>query len=244
MRDHAFAGALWVALTAAGLWLARRWTEALPVVASAEGRVIDHSFSLLLRFVVPIFTFVVTLLLYTAVRYRSRGEETADVAHAPRDNPAFTWGWFAATAALNVLFVVHPGLTGLNEIRAKLGEQSDELVVQVHARQWSWSFTYPQYGITVRDRLVVPAGRRVRFEITSEDVVHSFWVPAFRLKMDAVPGRVTTLYVTPDRVISTRDDPTVRVQCAELCGAGHLAMRAVVQVVDPDAFQRFVSAGR
>lgn len=244
MRDHAVAGALWVALTAAGLWLAQRGIQALPAVASAEGRVIDHSFALLLRFVVPVFTFIVTLLLYTAVRNRSGGEEAADVPHAPRDHPAFSWGWFAATAALNVLFVVHPGVTGLNEIRAKLAERPDELVVQVHARQWSWSFTYPQYGLTVRDRLVVPAGRRVRFEITSEDVVHSFWVPAFRLKMDALPGRTTTLYVTPDRVISTRDDPTVRVQCAELCGAGHLAMRAVVQVVDEDAFQRFVTSGR
>lgn len=244
MRDHAVAGVLWVALTAAGLWVAQRWIDGLPVVASAEGRVIDHSFALLLRLVVPVFTFVVSLLLYTAVRNRSRGHPVEDVAPAPRDNAAFSWSWFAATAALNVLFVINPGLTGLGQMRAKLAQRPEELVVQVQARQWSWSFTYPQYGITVRDRLVLPAGRRVRFEITSEDVVHSFWVPAFRLKMDAVPGRVTTLYVTPDQVISTRDDPTVRVQCAELCGAGHLAMRAAVQVVDADAFQRWLTSGR
>ena len=244
MRDHVVAGILWVTLTAVGLWVAQRWIDGLPVAASVEGQVIDHSFALLLRLLVPVFTFVVSLLLYTTVRNRSREETAEDVAHAPRDNTAFSWGWFAATAALNVLFVVNPGLTGLNQMRAKLAETPEELVVQVQARQWSWSFTYPQYGVTVRDRLVLPVGRRVRFEITSEDVVHSFWVPAFRLKMDAVPGQVTTLHVTPDRVISTRDDPTVRVQCAELCGAGHLAMRAAVQVVDADAFQRWLTSGR
>ena len=244
MRDHAVVGGLWVALTAAGLWLARRAIDALPVVASREGQVIDHSFATLLQFVVPIFAFVVAFLLYTCLRNRSRAEAPEDVPNAARDNPAFSWGWFAATLALNVLFVAYPGVTGLNQIRAHRADGAEELVVQAHARQWSWSFTYPQYGVTVRDRLVLPAGQPVRFEITSEDVVHSFWVPAFRLKMDAVPGRTTTLFVTPDRVISTRVDPNVRVQCAELCGAGHLAMRAVVEVVDPGSFERFVTSGR
>lgn len=237
-------GGLWAALTAAGLWLARRLIDALPDVASREGQVIDHSFATLVQFIVPVFAFVVAFLLYTCLRNRSRSDAPADVPDAPRDHPLFSWSWFAATLALNVLFVVYPGVTGLSEIRARQAVRAEPLVVQVHARQWSWSFTYPQYGVTMRDRLVLPVGRPVRFEITSEDVVHSFWVPAFRLKMDAVPGRTTTLFVTPDRVISTRVDPNVRVQCAELCGVGHLAMRAVVEVVDPDAFERSVASAR
>lgn len=145
------------------------------------------------------------------------------------------------TTALNVLLVIHPGITGLNAI---LAGPPPELVVQVWAKQWSWSFAYPEHGVSVKDQLVLPAGKRVRFEITSEDVVHAFWVPAFRLKLDAVPGLVTTLHLTPDREISTRDDLNVRVQCAELCGTGHATMRATVRVVSAEAFEQWIAARR
>lgn len=145
------------------------------------------------------------------------------------------------TAGLNVLLVLHPGVTGLRQL---LGGPPADLVVEVRGKQWSWSFTYPEHGVTVKDLLVLPVGKRVRFDLTAEEVLHSFWVPAFRVKLDAVPGRVTTLHVTPDREISTRDDLTVRVQCAELCGTGHATMRAAVEVVSPERFERWIASRR
>lgn len=237
MRDQLIVAVVWLALTAIGEALVGQWPRLAPVVASAEGRVVDEGIALLLRLAVPVFAFVVAFLLVAAVRFRARGDGPGG---GVRESRAFSWAWLGVTGALAVLVVVNPGVTGL---RAILGGPSPDLVVRVHARQWSWLFTYPAEGVTVKDELVLPVGRRVRFEITAEDVVHAFWVPAFRLKIDAVPGRVTVLSLTPDREISTRDDPTVRVQCAELCGTGHATMRGAVRVVDPGAFDRW-AAGR
>jgi cytochrome c oxidase subunit 2 len=81
----------------------------------------------------------------------------------------------------------------------------------------------------------------VKFEITGTDVLHSFWVPAFRMKIDAVPGKVTTLYVTPTVVGAFDDDPNMRVQCAEICGTGHARMRTQVVVVEPDEFEEWLA---
>lgn len=201
----------------------------------------DHGFAFLLRATVVIFTFVVAVMLYAAWAFRARrgdGDSPAPV----RDHPGFSWTWLVLSLVLNIVFIFYPGVWGL---RHMLGSpRPDDLVVWVKAEQWSWVFTYPDYGVTVEDRLVLPAGRRIRLEITSEDVIHSFWVPAFRLKKDAVPGRTTTLFVTPTEPISSRDDLNARVQCAELCGLGHATMRAVLQVLEPEVFEEWAARQR
>ena len=76
---------------------------------------------------------------------------------------------------------------------------SVELEVNIEAEQWYWNVSYPQYGVTIDEakEMLLPIGRRVHVELTSKDVIHSFWVPAFRLKRDAVPGQVNSLYMTP-----------------------------------------------
>lgn len=238
MRDYVGFAVLWAALTAAGYYLARGLVQALPVVASEEGSFIDNGFAFILYVLVPVFTFVVAMLLYGVLRFRARSANEGEVA-APRDSRAFSWTWFVITAAINVLVIVHPGITGIREV---FGNPTADLVVRANATQWSWSFDYPEYGIEGVNQLVLPEGRRVKVEINSDDVLHSFWVPAFRMKMDAVPGKTTTLYITPNRVISTNEDPTVRVQCAELCGTGHASMRAVVRVLEADEFDQWIQA--
>jgi cytochrome c oxidase subunit 2 len=72
-------------------------------------------------------------------------------------------------------------------------------------------------------------------------VVHSFWIPAFRMKIDAVPGLWTTAYVTPEDTGSTKDTSVMRLQCAEMCGFGHFAMRAGVRVVEQADFDAWVA---
>lgn len=88
---------------------------------------------------------------------------------------------------------------------------------------------------------MLPAGRRVQFNVTSLDVLHSFWVPAFRVKADAVPGQTYTMYITLDRT-GTPDDVAYRVQCAELCGLNHTNMSMPVRVVEPDEFDDWLQS--
>jgi len=95
--------------------------------------------------------------------------------------------------------------------------------------------------VTSYGEIVLPVDRRVRFEVTSTDVVHSFWVPAFRMKVDAVPGLTTTVYITPNRTGSLADDNGFRLQCAELCGFGHYVMGVPVRVVEQGEFEAWIA---
>jgi cytochrome c oxidase subunit II len=119
--------------------------------------------------------------------------------------------------------------------------QSPDLVVEVTAFQWSWQFTYPEQGIVVTGTpgeqpvMVVPTGETIRLELTSKDVVHSFFVPAFLEKRDVFPGMVQKL----DIVVN--DPGTYQGRCAEFCGVFHDRMLFQVEAVSPDEFQAWVS---
>lgn len=104
------------------------------------------------------------------------------------------------------------------------------LAIEVHAVQWNWAFTAPgpDGPVTTRDRLILPAGEPVDLIITSEDVIHSFWVPQLGGKMDAIPGRANRLRLQADA------PGTLAGQCAEFCGLGHAVMRFEVEVVAPE----------
>ena len=92
--------------------------------------------------------------------------------------------------------------------------------------------------------LVLPIDERVRFDITSIDIVHSFWIPGFRQKLDAVPGRITKLYITPTELGDGNIDSTLRVQCAELCGTNHATMAVPVRVVSQEDFDAWLASIR
>lgn len=109
-----------------------------------------------------------------------------------------------------------------------------ELEVKVTGFQWGWRFEYPEFGVTASD-LVLPVNRPVLFRVYSTDVNHSFWVPAFRLKIDALPGIENVLHITPTRV------GEYKVRCAELCGTAHAYMLASVKVVGESEFQEWVT---
>ena len=104
------------------------------------------------------------------------------------------------------------------------------LAIDVHAVQWYWEFTAPgpDGPVMTRDRLILPAGEPVDLVITSEDVIHSFWVPQLGGKMDAIPGRANRLRLQADA------PGTLAGQCAEFCGLGHAVMRFEVEVVAPE----------
>ncbi|MHB1614746.1 MAG: aa3-type cytochrome oxidase subunit II [Actinomycetes bacterium] len=114
--------------------------------------------------------------------------------------------------------------------------------INVNGIQWSWQFNYlnagPNASVTGTPgdipTLVLPEGKRVRFIITSSDVIHSFWVPVFLFKMQAIPGRVNQFEVIPDRL------GTFAGRCAELCGRDHSRMIFNVKVVTPEQFQQYL----
>ena len=145
-----------------------------------------------------------------------------------------------ASALLAIGLAIDPGFTGLRDIR---GETKADLVVDVQAQRWSWKFTYDggEYSTT---ELVLPIDERVRFDITSVDIVHSFWVPGFRQKLDAVPGRITKLYITPTELGDGNNDSTLRVQCAELCGTDHAKMTVPIRIVTQEEFDAWLASIR
>lgn len=236
-RDLVFAGLFWGLLTAVGLFLVLR-IDPLPIRAAEEAEIIDDAFRLLLLLGTPVFTFVIAGLAYSVFRFRHPGDTPGEGPPIHTSRPV-TWAWFAITSGLAVFIIFNPGLKGLRELRAN---RNADLVIQVEARKWAWTYRYPQYDLTIEDaqELILPVDRRLRFEITSTDVLHSFWIPAFRMKIDAVPGRTTILFVTPNRTGSFEQDFNLRVQCAELCGTGHARMRTGLSILEQEDFDAWI----
>lgn len=241
-RDLVVVGLLWLALSVAGeVAVQLVAADAFPLVAAREGEVSDDAILAILRVVVPVFAFIGVVIVYSMLRFRARADEEGDSPVQTRVDGRFAWGWLGVTSALTLLVIFYPGISGLRQLW-ELADASDALVVEVTARQWEWRFAYPGQGPMDEEELVLPVDRPVRFVLRSEDVVHSFWVPAFRIKEDVVPGETRELVITPDRLVSTTTSPLARVQCAELCGAGHAEMRSPVRVVSEQAFADWVAA--
>jgi cytochrome c oxidase subunit 2 len=120
------------------------------------------------------------------------------------------------------------GMTGYLEL---MEAPSDSYEVRVTAQKWSWTFQHPEYGVTEAAELTVPLNRPVRLIMTSSDVLHSLFVPAFRVKNDIVPGRYSSLWFQATR------PGQYRLYCTEYCGKDHSKMLAVVHVLPEDEFQ-------
>ncbi len=114
---------------------------------------------------------------------------------------------------------------------------ADAEVIYVVGKQWMWQLQHPE-GRQERNELHVPVGRPVRLVLTSEDVIHSFYVPALRIKQDAVPGLYTSLWFTPE--VTGR----FSLLCAEYCGTDHSLMKGGVTVMDDDAYADWLAGGK
>ncbi len=90
----------------------------------------------------------------------------------------------------------------------------------------------------------MPVDERIKFLVTTpdNDVLHSFWIPAFRMKIDSVPGRVTEVFITPTETGSFDDNVNLRIQCAELCGPGHATMAMEVRVLEKAEFDEWLAS--
>ena len=239
MNRHALiAVVLWILISAAG-FIAVFAYDPFPVAAAEQATLIDDAFTLLTLLAVPVFAMVVAFLLYSAFSFRRRVGDRAD-GPPIRGNNKITVAWLAASTALTIAVIIHPGITGINELRQHDGKPVD-LVVQVEGSRFAWSLIYPEQKIKARKELVLPIDAVTRFKISSRDVIHSFWIPAFRIKIDAVPGLETTIVATPDKLGTYDDNINFRVQCAELCGLGHAKMSIPVRVVEQEEFDEWIA---
>ena len=198
-----------------------------PVDASGAADQVDTVYDVLLICSVPVFVLVMTIAIYSVVRFRAK---PGDMRDGPpiHGNTRLEVIWVAVPFIMVTALAIYAWIV-LDDIEAK---QPDEMVVRVTGRQFTWTFGYPDKVNS--PTLVLPEGRPIDFRIESNDVVHSFWVPEFRLKSDAVPGLTTKIRLTPDRV------GRYQVVCAELCGIGHAAMRQSVRVVPQDEFDSWL----
>ncbi|KYP80940.1 cytochrome c oxidase subunit II [Ferroacidibacillus organovorans] len=242
---------LWLFFSAILEYFAHLWVIHTPYyyVASLQGGVSLDAFDTLVYVSVILFVFIILFMAFAAVRFRQRAGETGDSPVQNQSNLLFQRSWMVLTIAIVMTFFLHPDLSGMEQLWAYglPPWNHGALVVNVQARQCQFRFGYPQYGLPMntktngRDVLVVPAGREIKFVMNSLDVTHSFYVPAWGIKADIIPGITRDLYITPTQITSTAANPMVRLQCAQLCGAGHSYMEADVEVVSPQAFAIWVA---
>ena len=207
--------------------------EWFPASASTQAGPIDHLYDVLIWASVPVFVLVCTVVLFSVMKFRMRpGEENLD-GPPIHGNTRLEVIWTAIPAILLVVLCAYAWIV-LNDIEEA---KANEMRVNVTGQQFAWTFEYPQSGgkPIKSTQLYLPKDRPVRFFVNAVDVLHDFWVPAFRMKIDAVPGIETKYRVTPNRL------GTYPVVCAELCGLGHSVMRATARVVTLEDFDKWIA---
>lgn len=227
-RGHILAAAaIWVVLSVLGVILVAG-VQIIPLIASREADIENSAFVLLTAASVPVLMLVVVGLVYAALRFRA----TNDIGDGPpvHGHRAFQSAWLGISLLL-VLGLFGYGAVGLIEIR---GVQVADFEVNVSGEQWKWHFEYPAAGVR-SEELHVPIDQRVHLNITSTDVIHSFWVPALGIKQDAVPGHPTQVYMTVTR------SGMYNGMCAELCGLGHTGMTTTVFATDRATLDAWLS---
>jgi cytochrome c oxidase subunit 2 len=198
----------------------------------------------------PVAAIIYAVLIYALGKWRYKGEGVPPAAEPIRGNSAVQLTWILASSVLTVFLLVW----GLSLLATDMNASatSNELTVNVTGQQWLWSFAYPetattsaiQYSDGTKDTvtkqvesniLVLPVNRKVEFNVTSEDVVHGFWIVQMGVKINANPGTVTHTEVTPDKI------GWFDVRCTEICGLNHAFMVAKVHVLSDANFAKWLA---
>ena len=172
------------------------------------------------------------ILIYFAVKYRRRLPDRDNVTSAITGNHLLEFLWILIPS-LVVVAIFHYGWRVYTDQRIPVSGATE---VHVNARQWMYEIKYPD-GRTAINEIRVPAGTPVKFILSATDVLHGFYLPDFRVKMDMIPGRVTTLWVQPDRPGS------YQIYCTVYCGTGHSNMLAQLIVMPPSEYAEWIEHG-
>ncbi len=201
----------------------------LPAQASREAIIIDYQFNVYFWLISFFFALIMVFMLYAAVVFRRKPDDTTDAAHI-HGNMALEIVW----TILPFLLAIVLGIWGVNVYDEIVSAKEGEMVIEVTGQQWAWTFSYPEQDGITSGELVVPVDQPIRFEMQATDVIHSFWVPEFRVKQDLVPGQMTTLRIEPIEI------GEYKLRCAEICGFDHTNMIADVRVVSREEFVAWV----
>ena len=178
---------------------------------------------------IVIFSLVSAVVVYSVWKWRVPPDDDAE-GPPIHGHTGLEIAWTAVPAILVIALGIVSAV-----VLSENGKASDNpLHVNAIGQQFTWKFQYPDSGNVQTGELVLPVGRPAKFTLTSVDVIHSFWVPEFGQKQDAVPGIETTVVVTP------KHTGEFAVICTELCGLGHATMRAKARVVSTAAFEKWV----
>jgi cytochrome c oxidase subunit 2 len=198
----------------------------MPESASTVAPQVDGLFDFINIICYIFFVLVVAALIYFAVKYRQRaGQHTFE--GGPTHNLALEITWTAIPSVIVIVMFVL-GMQTFLDLRTAPSNSYD---VSVTAQKWSWTFQHPAYAVTEAAELTVPVNRPVRLLMSSQDVLHSLFIPAFRVKQDIVPGRYTSLWFEATKT------GTYQLYCTEYCGKDHSKMLATVHVLEWDEFQ-------
>ena len=196
---------------------------------SVEADKVDTLLDVMIVLSCFVFSIVMVMLAYSIWKYRAKPGDESD-GEPIHGNTKLEIAWTLIPTVI-VLFGAGYSWVILDDIEAR---EADRMEVQVTAQQFKWSFEYPEEGI-VANELHVPVDRQADFQMTALDVIHSFWVPEWRVKKDLVPGIKTSVAATPDA------EGTYSLICTEYCGNGHATMRAFVTVESQAEFEKWVS---
>ena len=207
-----------------------------PPADSTQADKVDTLWDVLIIATVPVFVLVTVIVCFSVIEFRMRpGEENLD-GPPIHGNTRLEVIWTAVPAILIVGLVTYAYVVMRDIEQAPAA--GNERVVTVTGQQFTWTFAYNEGGKKFSTaQLYLPAGKSVKFDVKSKDVIHDFWVPDFRMKIDAVPGITTHYRVTPKNPAAIGDHAIV---CAELCGLGHAFMRQTAHILAPAAFDKWV----
>ena len=173
------------------------------------------------------------MLIYFAVKYRRRVPDRDNETPSITGNPLLEFLWILIPS-LVVVAIFYYGWRVYTDQRIPVAGATE---VHVNGRQWMYEIKYPD-GRTAINEIRVPAGTPVKFILSASDVLHGFYLPDFRVKMDMIPGRVTTLWVQPDRPGS------YQIFCTVYCGTGHSNMLAQLIVMPADQYAAWAAGIR
>lgn len=206
----------------------------MPVQASTFAEDTDNVYAFIVLLDAISFVGIIAAMVYFMYKYkrRSKDQKTSSITHSGK----VEFLWSAVPAVLLVLIFLWGELGWMKQAVPP----EDSIDIRIKGQKWFWTAEYPNNpGVQLNNELIVPVGEPVRLTMTSEDVLHSFFIPAFRVKKDAIPGRYTTMWFEASK------PGRYNIFCAEYCGDQHSEMRGVVRALPPAEYEAaLIEAGR
>lgn len=199
-----------------------------PTAASTTATQVDHIYFFLLGLSAFVLAIVFLPMIYFLFKYRRQNKASRKPLTISTNKIEITWTLIPTFIALS-LFAWGANVYFYEEV-----PPANTIDVNVIGKQWMWKIEH-QEGNREINELHIPVNRAIKLTLASEDVIHSFFIPAFRIKQDVVPGRFTTEWFTPTRT------GAYRFYCSEYCGADHSKMRGMVFVMTPTEYQDWLS---